>query len=47
MASERRGAIKTSLTEENRFLQHHVFGVMKGNMGFQNDGADVLSCDYF
>ena len=30
-----------------RFLQDHVFAVMKGNMSFQNDGADVLSCDYF
>ena len=30
-----------------RFLQNHVFAVMKGNMSFQNDGADVLSCDYF
>ena len=30
-----------------RFLQDHVFAVMKDNMSFQNDGADVLSCDYF
>lgn len=29
------------------FLQDHVFAVMKDNMSFQNDGADVLSCDYF
>lgn len=30
-----------------RFLRDHVFAVMKDNMSFQNDGADVLSCDYF
>jgi hypothetical protein len=29
-----------------RFLQDHVFAVMKDNMSFQNDGAEVLSCDY-
>ena len=30
-----------------RFLQDHVFAVMKDNMSFQNDGADVLSYGYF
>lgn len=30
-----------------RFLQDHVVVVMKDNMSFQNDCADVLSCDYF
>jgi len=30
-----------------RFLNDHVFAVMKDNMSFQNDGADVLSCNYF
>jgi hypothetical protein len=30
-----------------RFLKDHVLAVMKDNMSFQNDGADVLSCDYF
>ena len=30
-----------------RFLQDHVFAVIKDNMSFQNDGADVLSCEYF
>ena len=29
------------------FLQDHVIAVMKDNMSFQNDGADVLSCEYF
>jgi hypothetical protein len=29
------------------FLHDNVYAVMKGNMSFQNDGADVLSCDYF
>jgi len=30
-----------------RFLKDHVLAVMKDNMSFQNDGADVLSCEYF
>lgn len=30
-----------------RFVQDHVFAVMKDNMGFRNNGADVLLCDYF
>ena len=30
-----------------QFLQDHVFAVMKDNMSFQNDGADVLSCGHF
>jgi len=30
-----------------RFLHDHVFAVMKDNMSYQNDGAAVLSCDYF
>ncbi|KFZ19813.1 hypothetical protein V502_03459, partial [Pseudogymnoascus sp. VKM F-4520 (FW-2644)] len=30
-----------------RFLRDHVLSVMKDNMSFQNDGADVLSCEYF
>jgi hypothetical protein len=30
-----------------RFLKDHVLSVMKDNMSFQNDGADVLSCEYF
>jgi hypothetical protein len=28
------------------FLKDHILTVMKENMGFQNDGADVLSCEY-
>ena len=30
-----------------RFLRDHVLSVMKDNMSFQNDGADVLSCKHF
>jgi hypothetical protein len=30
-----------------RFLRDHVFAAMKDNMSFQNDSAEVLSCDYF
>jgi hypothetical protein len=30
-----------------RFLRDHVLSVMRDNMSFQNDGADVLSCKYF
>ena len=30
-----------------QFLTDHVFAVMKDNMSFQNDGADVLSCNHF
>jgi hypothetical protein len=30
-----------------RFLQDHVLAVMKDNMSYQNDGASVLSCEYF
>ncbi|KAL5351019.1 hypothetical protein ACLOAV_004593 [Pseudogymnoascus australis] len=30
-----------------RLVQDHFFAVMKDNMSFQNDGPDVLSCDYF
>jgi len=30
-----------------RFLQDHVFAIMKDNMSFQNEGAEVLSCGYF
>ncbi|KFX85917.1 hypothetical protein V490_09324 [Pseudogymnoascus sp. VKM F-3557] len=30
-----------------RFLKDHVLAVMKDNMSYQNDGADVLSCEYF
>jgi hypothetical protein len=33
--------------EPTRFLQDHVFSVMKGNMSFQNDGAEAVSFDYF
>lgn len=29
------------------FLKDHVLAVMRDNMSFQNDGADVLSCEYF
>lgn len=29
------------------FLEDHVLTVMRDNMSFQNDGADVLSCEYF
>jgi len=29
------------------FLRDHVLTVMRDNMSFQNDGADVLSCEYF
>jgi hypothetical protein len=29
------------------FLKDHVLSVMRDNMSFQNDGADVLSCEYF
>jgi hypothetical protein len=29
------------------FLRDHVLAVMQDNMSFQNDGADVLSCEYF
>jgi hypothetical protein len=30
-----------------RFLQDHVLAVMKDNMSYQNDGASVVSCEYF
>ena len=30
-----------------RFLNDHIFAIMKDNISFQNDGADVLSCNYF
>lgn len=30
-----------------RFLQDHVFAVMKDNMSYENNGSPVLSCDYF
>ncbi|RFU24116.1 hypothetical protein B7463_g12224, partial [Scytalidium lignicola] len=30
-----------------RFLQDHVFAVMKENMSYQNNRAAVLSCDFF
>jgi hypothetical protein len=30
-----------------RFLQDHVLAVMKDNMSYQNDGASILSCEYF
>jgi hypothetical protein len=30
-----------------RFLHDHVFAVMKDNMSYQNDGAAVVSCNYF
>ena len=29
------------------FLRDHVLSVMRDNMSYQNDGADVLSCEYF
>ena len=29
-----------------RFLDDRVFAAMKDNMSYQNDGAEVLSCDY-
>jgi hypothetical protein len=29
------------------FLRDHVLAVMQDNMSFQNDGADVLSCEFF
>jgi hypothetical protein len=29
------------------FLRDHVLAVMRDNMSFQNDGADVLSCQSF
>ena len=30
-----------------RFLQDYVLAVMKDNMSYQNDGASILSCEYF
>lgn len=30
-----------------RFLQYHIFAVMKDKMTFQNDARDVLLCSYF
>jgi hypothetical protein len=29
------------------FLRDHVLAVMRDNMSFHNDEADVLSCEYF
>ncbi|KAH6663548.1 hypothetical protein B0J14DRAFT_662058 [Halenospora varia] len=29
------------------FLKDHVLAVIRDNISFQNDGADVLSCEYF